>query len=225
MAQLQKQKKKAGKKASTSEIPKEAVGDSSSKEAASEDASRERAPAEESTPAVEDAKLGDPEAESGEPESPVEPMPEAPRDLPTEIAPEGATRPDISRGVHANQPSLSVQSKLRSSSFRRSSTSQNATSPPSAIGKVSSLPPLTADGESAHEVFRKHTTRIEELEKDNKRLEREVEEANALCRRTEDQLQELREANVDTTEVKEKLEKAEAKVADIEALVSGSNRD
>ncbi|BDD57768.1 hypothetical protein MAP00_003110 [Monascus purpureus] len=144
-------------------------------------------------------------------------MPEAPTDLPSETVPEG-TRPDVPRGTHGRQPSLSVQSKLRSSSFRSSYTSQGATSPPSAAGKASPLPPLTADGDSVHEVFRKHTARIEELEKENKRLEREVEDANTICRKTEDQLQELREANVDTTELKEKLEQAEKKAADIEAL-------
>ena len=101
---------------------------------------------------------------------------------------------------------------MRSSSFRRSSASQGS--------KSSTLPPLSGEEGSVQEVYRKHTTRIEELEKDNKRLEKELQDANGHWRKTEDQLQDLREANVDTAELRQRLDKAEQKTGEIEALVS-----
>jgi sulfur transfer protein SufE len=70
-----------------------------------------------------------------------------------------------------------------------------------------------------HEVFRKQSTRIEDLEKDNKRMENELSEATARWRKTEDQLEDLREASVDAAELREKLKEAEEKVASIESLV------
>ena len=123
-------------------------------------------------------------------------MPDAPTDLPAGAA-------DISRGAaHAHRSSLSAQSKMRSSSFRRSSQGFSS-----------------ADGDSVQDVFRKHSTRIDELEKDKKRLEKQVQDANGQWRKTEDQLQELREANVDSAELKQKLKKAEEKITEMEAMV------
>ena len=83
-----------------------------------------------------------------------------------------------------------------------------------------SLPPLSADGDSVQEVYRKQSTRIEELEKDNKRLEKEREEASGRWRKTEEQLEDLRESSVDAAELKDKLEKTEQKAAEIDSLVS-----
>lgn len=130
------------------------------------------------------------------------------------------------RGSHARQPSLSLQSKMRSSSFRKTSFSNGSgagpTSPSAAIANLKSppLPPLTPDGDSVHEVFRKQAARLEELERDNKRLEKELEDANAKRRKVDEQLEDLREASVETVELKDKLDKAEKKVAEIEKLVS-----
>lgn len=150
----------------------------------------------------------------------VEPMPDAPTELPTETAPEGNNnRPDTPRSVHGHRPSLSAQSKLRSTSFRRTSASQGNSPSPLSASKVPSLPPLTADEESVHEVFRKHSMRVEELEKDKKRLEKEVEEENSRRKSIEDQLQEFREASMDTSELKDRLDRAEKKAEEIEELV------
>lgn len=85
-----------------------------------------------------------------------------------------------------------------------------------------SLPPLNADGDSVQEVYRKQSTQIGELEKDNKRLEKELEEATGRWRKTEEQLEDLQETTADMAELKDKLEKAEQKVAEIDALVSSS---
>jgi predicted nucleic acid-binding Zn-ribbon protein len=68
-------------------------------------------------------------------------------------------------------------------------------------------------------VFRKQSTKIEELEKDNKRLEKELSDATMRWRKTEEQVEDLREASVDGVELKEKLKQAEEKAAGIESLV------
>lgn len=70
-----------------------------------------------------------------------------------------------------------------------------------------------------HEVFRKQSTKIEELEKENKRLEKEIADATTRWRKTEEQVEDLREASVDSVELREKLKQAEEKVADVELLV------
>ncbi|KAJ6178634.1 hypothetical protein N7519_009095 [Penicillium mononematosum] len=147
-------------------------------------------------------------------ESPTEPMPPAPTSPDPEAEPLPA-RLDTPRANHGRQPSLSIQSKMRSSSFRKTSVSQGSVSPllPRTI--------ITAPNrgrESVHEVFRKQSTKIEELEKDNKRLEKELSDATMRWRKTEEQVEDLREASVDGVELKEKLKQAEEKAASIESL-------
>jgi archaellum component FlaC len=70
-----------------------------------------------------------------------------------------------------------------------------------------------------HEVYRKQAGRIEELERENKRLEKEVEEVTGRFQKTEDQLEDLREASVDVAELRERLGVAEGKVEGVEELV------
>ncbi|PLB53773.1 hypothetical protein P170DRAFT_431586 [Aspergillus steynii IBT 23096] len=237
VAQLQKQKKKANKKSTSTsaDTPKEAES--------SQDAEPPKPTPDEESPAPEekpdedtaaaapaqddDAAAPQPESSSepqAEPvpertESPVEPMPDAPTSPGPEAEPQSATRLDAPRATHGRQPSLSIQSKMRSSSFRKTSVSQGSVSPsPSATIKSPSLPPLSADGDSVQEVYRKQSTRIEELEKENKRLEKELEDGTSRWRKTEDQLEDLRESSVDAAELKDKLEKAEQKVGEIDEL-------
>lgn len=192
VAQIQKQKKKTNKKA------------------AAGDASKEGEAAEDSTVTAETPA-------PAEDESAVEPMPPAPNSADVDAESHTVTP----RAKHGRQPSLSIQSKMRSSSFRKSSISQGSVSPsPSTLKSPSqSLPPLTGDGESVHEVFRKQSTRIEELEKENKRLEKDLSDATTRWRKTEDQLEDLREASVDGAELREQLKKAEEKAATIDSLV------
>lgn len=172
---------------------------------------------EEQTSAAEDKKEAGAEAVEESPGA-VEPMPDAP----TSPGPEVEAQPAaIGRPAHGRQPSLSIQSKMRSSSFRKGSVSQGSVSPsPGAMLKSPSLPPLSADGESVQEVYRKQSTRIEELEKDNKRLEKELEETTGRWKKTDEQLEDLREASVDVADLKDKLQKAEERVAEIDELVS-----
>ncbi|GIJ82979.1 hypothetical protein Asppvi_001496 [Aspergillus pseudoviridinutans] len=236
VAQLQK-KKKAGKKTAATEAPKEA---DTPKDAA---APSEEPPAEvkqnepESTEEArkEEEQQAEPETEpkpepeveptaelEKRPESPGEPMTE----VPTSLSPGPDAEPqtpgakmDTPPAGHTRQPSLSIQSKMRSSSFRKGSVSQGSasTSPSNAL-KSPSLPPLTGNGDSVHELYRKQSTRIEELEKENKRLEKQLEESTSRWRKTEEQLEDLQEASVDAAELKDKLEKAEQKAAEIDEL-------
>lgn len=239
MAQLQKQKKKANKKASTAtDTPKDTeTKDTAPSEEApvaaetppsdvpAEEKPQEDTPTDTAGPAQPEEPEQAPEQketakEDAPIESPVEPMPPAPTSPDPEAEPEPA-RLDTPRAGHGRQPSLSIQSKMRSSSFRKTSVSQGSVSPsPSTLkSPPQSLPPLTGDGDSVHEVFQKQSTKIGELEKENKRLEKELSEATVRWRKTEDQLEDLREASVDGAELREQLKKAEEKAASIETLV------
>lgn len=64
--------------------------------------------------------------------------------------------------------------------------------------------PLSPDGDTAPDIYRKHVARIEELEKENKRLQREYSDSEKRWKKTEDELADLREAedkkNSDDTE-------------------------
>ncbi|KAJ5819979.1 hypothetical protein N7474_005570 [Penicillium riverlandense] len=228
VAALQKQKKKANKKPAGADAPKDAEP--------TEDITTTAAETEIEPPAETEEKPRDEQAadatipeqpedeeeaiqDTPEPsaESAAEPMPPAPTSPDPDAEPLAAL--DTPRAGHGRQPSLSIQSKMRSSSFRKTSISQGTASPsPSSTLKSPSqtLPPLT--GDSAHEVFRKQSTRIEELEKDNKRLEKDLSDATSRWRKTEDQLEDLREASVDDAELREKLKMAEDKAAEIESL-------
>ncbi len=81
-------------------------------------------------------------------------------------------------------PSLSQQSKLRSSSFRQ--------------GPLS--PTLTPEGETAADIYRKQVARIEDLEKENKRLAKEAGDAERRYKKAEEELADLQEADRDGSE-------------------------
>ncbi|KAF4582232.1 myosin heavy chain [Ophiocordyceps camponoti-floridani] len=91
--------------------------------------------------------------------------------------------PDTKEPVAASDspPSIAQQSKLRSSSFR---TGSMPVSPA----------PFSPDGDTAPDIYRKHVARIEELEKENKRLAREVADSERRWNKAEESLSELREA-------------------------------
>lgn len=83
-----------------------------------------------------------------------------------------------------NTPSLSQQSKLRSSSFRS--------------GPLS--PSLSPEGETAADIYRKQVARIEDLEKENKRLAKEASDAERRYKKAEEDLADLQEADGDGSE-------------------------
>jgi DNA repair exonuclease SbcCD ATPase subunit len=114
------------------------------------------------------------------------------------------------RSGHNREPSISQQSRLRSSSFRKSMSGQGPTSP-------TLKSPISPAGETV-DIYRKQVERIEELEKENKRLEGETQEAEARWRKMEDEIQELREANSDVAGLKSKADEAEKLKADLASL-------
>ena len=121
--------------------------------------------------------------------------------------------------AHNRQPSLSIQSKMRSSSFRRQSLSQGPLSP-GANGTMSpDLPTLTPDGDSVNSIYRKQAARLDELEKENRRLAKEAQENERRWRKTEEELEELREASGDVAQLKARAEKADAQVEEFNKVV------
>ena len=96
---------------------------------------------------------------------------------------------DLTSTSHQRQASLSLQSKMRSSSFRASSG-----------GPLSpNYAPFSPDGDTAPDIYRKQALRIEELEKETKRLAKEASDGERRWRKAEEELEELREAEDDTT--------------------------
>lgn len=136
---------------------------------------------------------------------------------------ESVTVPKVRGGLHGRQPSLSVQSKMRSDSFRRISTA----GPLSPSAMTGALPSITPDSETMNDIYRKQALRLEELERDNKRLEKEARDAETRWRRGEDELEELREASGEASALKaqaKKAEEAQSEIAKLEAEISTLRR-
>lgn len=121
--------------------------------------------------------------------------------------------------AHNRQPSLSIQSKMRSSSFRRQSLSQGPLSPSANGAKSPDLPTLTPDGDSVNSIYRKQAVRLDELERENRRLAKEAQETEKRWRQTEEELEELREASGDVAQLKSRAEKADAQVDEFNKVV------
>ena len=128
-----------------------------------------------------------------------------------------------SNAGHNRQPSLSLQSRLRSSSFRRGSVSQAPL--PSALSgsKSPTLPVLGPDTESVNEIYRKQTSRLDELEKENRRLGKETQDFEARWKKAEKELEELRESSSEVAELKSRVTKADAKSEEADKLVQPSS--
>ncbi|KAM5475532.1 hypothetical protein MauCBS54593_001223 [Microsporum audouinii] len=216
VAQIQKQKGKKGKKGE------------SSKQTATLPEAGDKAPAPESKqepePEPEPEQLPEAESPKGttvekdDAEEAVAEVPistEEPTDDSNKKEGDGDEPPPKVR-THGRQPSISVQSKLRSSSFRQDSKLPGVST--SSSGIKSPTLPLSPDGSTAPEMFRKQAIRLEELEKENKRLEKEVEMTSAKWKKSEEQLDDLREASTETIELKAKLAKAEMQAEEVEKL-------
>jgi len=122
--------------------------------------------------------------------------------------------------THDRQPSISLQSKMRSSSFRRGSVGQRPLSPTPNTLKSPTLPPLSPDGDTIPDIYRKQASRLEESEKENKRLEKEAKDAEARWRKTEEELEEAREANSEVVELRGRIDKVGEVEAELAKLVS-----
>ena len=123
-----------------------------------------------------------------------------------------------SRPLHGRQPSLSIQSKMRSTSFRQASGGMPLS--PSAAGGSSSLAPLSPDGNAMGEIYRKQASRLDELEKENRRLTKDLEASENRWRKAEEELEELRSSNVQIAELRSRAKKAETQAEEINKLVS-----
>lgn len=124
-----------------------------------------------------------------------------------------------SKPPHTRQPSISLQSRMRSTSFRNTSISQGPLSPTTNAAKSPSLPPLSPEGDAVTEIYRKQASRLDELEKENRRLAKEAGDSESRWRKTEEELEELREANGEIAELTSRAERADAKDEEAEKLV------
>lgn len=92
---------------------------------------------------------------------------------------------ELKSSSHQRQPSISIQSKMRSSSFRQTSAAGGPLSPDYGF---------SPEGGTAPDIYRKQANRIEELEKENKRLAKEAIDGEKRWKKAEEELEDLREA-------------------------------
>lgn len=118
---------------------------------------------------------------------------------------------ELKTSTRPRQPSISVQSKMRSSSFRQTSAAGGPLSPDHGY---------SPEGGTAPDIYRKQASRIEELEKENKRLAKEATDGEKRWKKAEEALEDLREAEdgpkTDTTSTHDSS-------GEIEKLVYASN--
>jgi chromosome segregation ATPase len=91
------------------------------------------------------------------------------------------------------------------------------------------LPPLTPDGDTIPDIYRKQALRLEELDRENRRLEREVRDGEARWRKSEEELEELREASGESEvlraqEMKRKVEEREREIQKLREEVKALTR-
>jgi hypothetical protein len=103
------------------------------------------------------------------------------------------------KASHGRKPSVAVESRQRSESFYRSGAAGTPTSPA----------PATPAGGITSEVYREQAQKIEELERENKRLASEVEENQNRWKKGEEELEELREGRGDVALAVEKGKEAD----------------
>ena len=70
-----------------------------------------------------------------------------------------------------------------------------------------------------NEIYRKQATRLDELEAENRKLAMELKETEGRFRNTEEELEELREANSEIAELKTRAERSDVKSDEIDKLV------
>jgi hypothetical protein len=103
------------------------------------------------------------------------------------------------KASHGRKPSVAIESRQRSESFYRSGAAGTPTSPN----------PAAPAGGITSEVYREQAQRIEELERENKRLASEVEENQNRWKKGEEELEEFREGRGDVALAVEKGKEAD----------------
>ena len=113
--------------------------------------------------------------------------PESSKEGPAEDSTVSATTP--SKPTHNRQPSLSIQSRMRSTSFRRTSVSQNPISPSNNGPRSPTLPILSPEGDTVTDIYRKQASRLDELERENRRLAKEATGSSTRWKSMESELE------------------------------------
>jgi hypothetical protein len=127
--------------------------------------------------------------------------------------PRGSPPPQEAGSSAQQQPSLTHQSKMRSSSFRKSISGPLS---PISAPKVAFNP----EEDTALEIYRKQAARIEDLEKENKRLAKETADGEKRWRKAEEELEVLREAEPDNLRFRGDANVPSGEVGEVEKLVS-----
>ena len=108
---------------------------------------------------------------------------------------------------------------MRSTSFRRTSVSQTLGSPSLNGSKSPTLTALSPEGDAVTDIYRKQAARLDELEKENRRLAEGSRDFESRWKKTEEELEELREASSKVAELKASANKVQALEDDIAKLV------
>ncbi|KAL6922159.1 hypothetical protein ACHAPO_002919 [Fusarium lateritium] len=144
----------------------------------------------EDTPAAEEKPAEEPPKDTDKPAKAPAKEPKKPLKIETKDGDESDSDSDSDsesdsddENSPAATPSLAQQSKLRSTSFRAGSTPSG--------GAAS---PFSPNSETAPDIYRKHLARIEELEKENKRLSKDAADSEKRWQKAENELADIREA-------------------------------
>ncbi|KAI9695747.1 MAG: hypothetical protein M1820_008419 [Bogoriella megaspora] len=115
------------------------------------------------------------------------------------------TTPGLERGSSA-----SAKSRMRSESFRQGSS----TAVPQAKSAGGNVDPET----EVQDIYRKQAQRIEELEKENRRLQDEAKDASKKIGEREEELEELREGSGEARMLKDRAEEIDKMRSEINSL-------
>lgn len=122
---------------------------------------------------------------------------------PVEVDDDEPTELPSAAPSHGRKPSIAVESRQRSASFYRS-----AGGPASPIA-------TTPGGGVSSDIYREQAQRIEELEKENKRLATELAQGETRWKTNEEELEELREGRGEAAVAAEKAKEADKLVGDL----------
>ena len=78
---------------------------------------------------------------------------------------------------------------------------------------------FSPDTDSVNSIYRKQAARLDELENENRRLAKEGQEAEQKWKKTEEELEELREASGDVAELKSRAQRFDAQTEELNKLV------
>ena len=139
------------------------------------------------------------------PEATGSPAPVEDDDEPTELP--------ASTAAHARHPSIAVESRQRSASFYRG-----------AAGTPTSPTAVTPGGGGvSSDIYREQAQRIDELERENKRLAAEAEQSEARWKKGEEELEELREGRGDVALAAERGKEADKLVCRVGSEADGQS--